>query len=592
MNESIQKFIDKVKKAWAAWKPVQKAIAAGIIVAVIIVLIILFKGSSKPTTVPLFSQPITDQTVRDNVTYRLEEENVKYTVSSTGVISVPDEATARRMRALLISEDIVPSKVDVFSQMLDVTNWSTTDFEREKNDLRRVTNQVKQHIETLDDIASADVVITPGKNGLFEADREPASASITLRFKGGSNMASDRKRIQGIQRLVLRSVSGLTEDNIIITDTDGNVLNDFAGMAEMDRLSLIERTEKMKLKLAAEKRAKVLKTLQSIYSEDRVRDLDVTIEMNTSKVNSDKTIYSPIMITEQDPSKPYDTTEKRDYLPVSSQTVTKEWTGTGYNPEGPAGVEGQNPPVYSDMSNVIGKSTETGVTQNNVINTEHRTEEVAPQIDRISVSVNIDGKWSKVTDGSGDPIFVRENNIDALKNQYPDWEDSNRYRFEIGHILRVYTPLTTDELEQTANLLGAALGSTDNNNYRVVVSNIKFDRSNDQNAEDSQILSREQTRKTVMFILIGVVVVLIAFIVFRMISREIERRRRLREEEILRRQQAEREKALWDAKQDGIAVEMSVEERKRAELQENAIAMAKEHPEDVAMLIRTWLMEE
>ena len=55
----------------------------------------------------------------------------------------------------------------------------------------------------------------------------------------------------------------------------------------------------------------------------------------------------------------------------------------------------------------------------------------------------------------------------------------------------------------------------------------------------------------------------------------------------------EREKALWDAKQDGLQdVTMSVEERKRAELQENAIAMAKEHPEDVAMLIRTWLLEE
>ena len=593
MNESIQKFIDKVKKAWAAWKPVQKAIAAGIIVAVIIVLIILFKGSSKPTTVPLFSQPITDQTVRDNVAYRLEEENVKYSVNTaTGIISVPDEATARRMRALLIAEDIVPSKVDVFSQMLDVTNWSTTDFEREKNDLRRITNQVKQHIETLDDIASANVVITPGKDGLFEAGREPASASITLRFKGGSSMANDRKKIQGIQRLVLRSVSGLTEDNIIITDTDGNVLNDFAGMAEMDRLSLIERTEKMKLKIAAEKRAKVLKTLQSIFSEDRVRDLDVTVEMNTSKINSDKTIYSPVIITDQDPSKPYDTTEKRDYLPISSQTVTKDWTGTGYNPEGPAGVEGQNPPVYSDMSNVIGKSTETGVTQNNVVNTEHRTEEVAPRIDRISVSVNIDGKWSKVTDGRGNPVFVRENNIDALKNQYPDWADTSRYRFEIGHILRIYTPLATEELEQVVNLLAAALGATESNNYRVEASNLKVDRSEEQDAEDSRIQLSEQRRTTIMLILIGIVVVLIAFIVFRMISREIERRRRLREEEILRRQQAEREKALWDAKQEGMEVTMSVEERKRAELQENAIAMAKEHPEDVAMLIRTWLMEE
>ncbi len=86
---------------------------------------------------------------------------------------------------------------------------------------------------------------------------------------------------------------------------------------------------------------------------------------------------------------------------------------------------------------------------------------------------------------------------------------------------------------------------------------------------------------------------LVTFIIFRFVSREMERRRRLREEEILRRQQAEREKALWEAKQDGMQdVTMSVEERKRAELQENAIAMAKEHPEDVAMLIRTWLMEE
>ena len=37
---------------------------------------------------------------------------------------------------------------------------------------------------------------------------------------------------------------------------------------------------------------------------------------------------------------------------------------------------------------------------------------------------------------------------------------------------------------------------------------------------------------------------------------------------------------------------LSVEERERAELQEHAVAMAREHPEDVAMLIRTWLMEE
>ena len=97
---------------------------------------------------------------------------------------------------------------------------------------------------------------------------------------------------------------------------------------------------------------------------------------------------------------------------------------------------------------------------------------------------------------------------------------------------------------------------------------------------------------TIFISLIAIAIILVLFIAFRLISKEIERRRRIREEEELRRQQQQREAALWEAKEQGMEVTLSVEERKRAELQENAIAMAKNHPEDVAMLIRTWLMEE
>ena len=89
-----------------------------------------------------------------------------------------------------------------------------------------------------------------------------------------------------------------------------------------------------------------------------------------------------------------------------------------------------------------------------------------------------------------------------------------------------------------------------------------------------------------------VAAVLVAFIIFRLISREMERRRRLREEELSRQHQAMREAALRSAEEEGVEVQMSVEERARLEMQENAINMAREHPEDVAQLIRTWLVEE
>ena len=53
-----------------------------------------------------------------------------------------------------------------------------------------------------------------------------------------------------------------------------------------------------------------------------------------------------------------------------------------------------------------------------------------------------------------------------------------------------------------------------------------------------------------------------------------------------------REAALRSAEEESAEVEMSVEERARLEMHENAINMAREHPEDVAQLVKTWLMEE
>ena len=125
------------------------------------------------------------------------------------------------------------------------------------------------------------------------------------------------------------------------------------------------------------------------------------------------------------------------------------------------------------------------------------------------------------------------------------------------------------------------------------VGRIAIDRDEEHRAFDEAYFKKLQARKTTVLVLAAVAVVLVGFILFRIITKELERRRRLREEELLRQQQAEREKALWEARDDAnMQVTMSVEESRRAELQENAINMAKEHPEDVAMLIRTWLMEE
>lgn len=568
MNEWLKKLFTSAKQLWGKWSLVQKLILGGIIIAAVVALILILTISSKPTTVPLFSVAITNEADRDKIVYRLAEENVNAEVSSTGFISVKDEATARRMRAILVREDLVPGNVDPWS-LFDVERWTTTDFERNVNLQRSITQVVTEHIEALDDVDKANVVITMPEKTLFAADQNPVTASVILYPKPGSDIVDNKKKIQGVQKLLTKAITGLTDENVTIADSAGNILNDFSGMEAQERVDNIAREQKLIRQLEMQYRATILNQLQSIFGNDRVRDLNIKIDMDMSKKVVDSTVYSPIVIKQDDPDTPYDDSEYRDYLPISSETVTKKWTGTGYNPEGPAGVEGQNPPVYSDMSNLYGTSEETGVRQNNVINTSQVSEEKSPSIDRVTVSVNIDGSWRRKYDEKGD-LIISPN----------------------GSIEREYVPVSAEDLSQATRLVQNAIGYNKTRGDSVSVQNIMYDRTAQFESEDMAYLRSQQTRRTIMMVLAGVAAVLIVFMIFRFISRELERRRRMREEEMLRKSQMEREKTLWDAQEASMGVEMSVEERKRAEMQENVLSMAKDHPEDVAMLIRTWLMEE
>jgi len=567
MNEWLKNLMAKVKESWAKWSGLQKGIVIGIVAVVIVVIIVMVNVSSSPTTVRLFNSPVTGDS-QSQILTRLDQENVKANVDATGYISVADEDTAKRMRDILISEGLVPSSIDPFASYYNRT-WSTTNADQNVKLAQAITRTVKQHIEALDDVAVADVNLVLPEDKLFTADQHDVSASVILKVKPMSDMLTNRRKILGVQRLLISAVEGLTAENTVISDSEGNILNDFEGMADSDRISLVEKQQKLIQKQEVYYRAVILKALQKNFTEKRVTDVLIKISMDMSKKSVNSTKYSPIEKKADNPDTPYDDSEYLDTLPVSFQTVTREWQGTGFNPEGPAGVEGQNPPVYSDMSNVIGHQTETGVTQNNVINTDIINEEKSPTIDKITVAVNIDGTWK----------IKRDKNHNPLRN-------------EEGGILREYVPMTKEEMEQIAEYLQSAIGYDRAAGYRVTVINQQVDRTAEHAAEDEALIKAERRTMTIIIVLVVIAVMLVLFILYRFVSRELERRRRIKEEELRRKQQAAREQAMLDAREEGMEVTMSVEERKRAELQENAIAMAKEHPEDVAMLIRTWLMEE
>ena len=565
MNEWLKKNLDSTKDKWSKWSGVQKIIAAVIVVVVIGAVVLLVTTSTKPSTVRLFNAPINDEKARDAILTRLDEDNVKAYVSADNYISVEDSATAKKYRTILISEGLVPSDMDPYD-IFNVSKWARTDFNNQVDWQHAQELLVKRQLESLDAIREASVTLALPEESWITANQNPVTASVTLDAKGTGEFT--KLQVQAFQRLIATAVEGLSEENIAILDKRTGVqINDFTGMAESDRITNIEKQQRLIQKLEAQYSNAVFNALKRIY-KDRVEVVNMKIDMNMSERTSTAREYSGITITPDNPDTPYDDSVTVQSLTLSEETVTKEFTGTGYNPEGPAGVEGQNPPVYSDMSNVVGKSTEEGVKRNYALNEKNTSENTSPNIDRVTVSVNIDGSWKKSYDEKGHLVI------------------------EEGEIKREYTPLTQDELNQVERLVQNAVGYNRSRGDAVTVTNIAFDRTEEFEAENRAAIAAMNRNRTIMLSLVGIAVILIAFIVFRAVSREIERRRRLAEEARIRQQEEERQRALLEAQQQGMEVTMSVEERKRAELQENATAMAKEHPEDVAMLLRTWIMEE
>jgi flagellar M-ring protein FliF len=221
------------------------------------------------------------------------------------------------------------------------------------------------------------------------------------------------------------------------------------------------------------------------------------------------------------------------------------------------------------MSNLYGKMTQQTDTHNEEINSRKTQEEKSPQIDRVTVSVNIDGQWKMKFDEKKNPIILAD-----------------------GSIEREYTPIPAEQLRATQLWIQNAVGYNAGRGDAVTVQNIPFDRTKQFTDEDTAYFRQKQMQTTVVVFLSGLAILLVSFILFRIISKEMERRRRLAEDERSRREQAIRESAIAQAEEEGVDVSISVEERNRMELLESVANMAKEHPEDCAQLIRTWLLEE
>jgi flagellar M-ring protein FliF len=572
MNEWLKKIIEQIKTLWKKWSLNQKIIILAVTGVSIIALILLFTLSAAPSRPPLFRSPITDENQLVRITNRLDEEGVEYKVENN-TIYMRDEKTAMRMRSVLIREDLVPDYVDPW-EVFDTDSWTITDYVRDKNFKRAIEAKLKQHIVALDDVDAVSLNLFIPEKELLEENQDPITCSVIITPKPGSDITTNRRKIEGIEKLIMFAVSGLEKENIFITDELSGVhLNDFDSdiVKEGERLEIAKKELRIKAEEEKKMKAEIYKELSKIFTPDRIRIVRIDIDLDMSKKSTETEEYFYIETRPDNPKTPWD---EREYAPSIERTKaaeTESFKGTGFNPEGPAGTEGQVPPAFKDLSSLQGTYDRSVEEVENAINSRTIKMQDRPwTIKRLTLGVAVDGRWKKLRDEvTGELLFN------------PD-----------GSVQREYMPVTDEEIKTATKIIEGAVGYKRERGDIVTVEHMQFDRTAMFLKEDEMYRGQRALQRVIFWIIIGIGLIFVAIIAFRILSRYLERRRRLKEEELARQHQAMREAALRSAEEKGVEVELSVEERARLEMQENAINMAREHPEDVAQLIRTWLLEE
>ena len=530
MGEWLQEYINQLKDLWQKLNKRAKIIIGISILGVILALGFLVIWSGGSSYKPLFGQLNAQDA--DAITDRLDEQGIDYKLTDNGSTVMVPASRVHKTRLEMAGEGL-PDQGVVGFEIFDQSQFGTTDFERKVNYYRAVSGELTRSIQSMDNVEFARVQITAPKESLYIEEEKPAEASVLLKLNPGYDI--NQNSVKAITNLVASSVQGLNNGNVTIVDTAGNLLT--AGM-DKGRTPSSNQMTMNQFQIEQEFEKELKSDLSSMLTKV-VGPGNFTVQVN-ARLNFDKKevqtkTYSPVV----DDKGIVRSKEEHSETRQDSTTETGGEPGVSSNtPQGNGTTQYQ--------SNDQGQTTSyqsSDVITNYEINEKIEKQEYAPgQVDQLSVSVMLNS--------------------------------------------------TDDEemVEKIQNSVQAAIGYNPERNDNVSVTSLNFDRSLEEEVAQAQSdQMAAQTRR--MYIYAG----LIALILVLLITAFIVLRRSTAEESYQTGSEVDftvGEEMEQAEKQAAPTTELSEEEKQRRQMKEELEGLVNDKPEEVAQVLKSWLMEE
>lgn len=562
MPEALQNLINQAQEFWNKITNIQKIIVGAVLGVAVLWYIAMGAFSADPAKEPLYENLSASDYAA--ISQSLDAMGYAWSGSGTSAIYVePEDRQAIITR--LAQENLIPAGVEGW-ELFNYSRWDETTFDKDVKLHRAMKGSLEQMLMTLAYVKRANVQLAIPKTNNFLTSSDPVKASVVLTLTPGIETIN-RKQVMGIKNLIFRAVPRLKRENITITNNEGR---EFVEPDELDmeqrRLDLVDRKKQFEERERKRWRGEIEDALREFYEADRITISRMALNVNWDEIKEKQHLVQPVEKTPEDPNTPYPDRElmPNGTLVVSENARNERFRGNGFTPGGPTGTEQQLPPGYRDLDYQRSEYGNVDTIRNYDYNRVEKDIVRQPWEERArSVAVMLDGIW------------IRKG----------EKEDGTGYE-------REYIPPSEEELRTLEKVVKNGVLFNSARGDQVTVAHLQKDRSAQFAAEDAALRRQKMIQRLLIVSGLALVSFFLLFLLYRAIKKEIARRRRLREEELAAQQQLMREAALRVADEGAAEVELSIDEKARREMLENAINLAKEKPEQVAKLLRTWLAEE
>ncbi len=221
------------------------------------------------------------------VTERLTALQIPYRLGATGAsVLVPKNRVIEARLAL--AKDGLPRNKRSGLGLLESSGLGETQVVIDAKLLRAQEQEIEITLVGILEIKDARVHLAIAPNVLFEDDKIPTTAAVMLSLVPGVDLAGDR--VDSIRRVVAAAVSGLSPDQVTVTDSLGRLLAR-GGRTDSDAL-LSDHRLKLQRDVEIHLSEKVRSLLGSVLGRHR-STVAVNATLDFNAVEREVTTYDP-----------------------------------------------------------------------------------------------------------------------------------------------------------------------------------------------------------------------------------------------------------------------------------------------------------